>query len=187
MFSFLTARLQEVLLDHPELEVVRVLQGAHLVNTVELPCPVVVEDAVEGARVSVHVELVVLQAVHVHVLDDLLVSLGSVQLPEPRQDTRLKTFPHDLNCLVIKITGHFSNYDKNNYHFLLFCVNRTEIDSKSFKLFEDSITSNLDPPMLMVTFGFSALYRSMSAAVGGFECLGFLGKLGKAFSTCCNV
>ena len=83
MELYLAAGLQEVFVNHPELEVVSVVQGTHLVPAVQLPRAVVVEDAVEGARVSVEVELVVLEAVHVHQGEDLLVALGSVQLPEP--------------------------------------------------------------------------------------------------------
>ena len=84
MELYLAAGLQEVFINHPELEVVSVVQGTDLVYAVKLPGPVVVEDAVEGARVPVHVELVVSEGVHVHVLHDLLVGLGSVQLPQTR-------------------------------------------------------------------------------------------------------
>ena len=96
MKLYLAAGLQEVLVNHPELEVVSVVQGTHLVQAVQLARAVVVEDAVEGARVPVEVELVVPEAVHVHQGQDLLVALGSVQLPKPRQYSGLKSPPHYL-------------------------------------------------------------------------------------------
>ncbi len=54
------ADLDVVLVDHPELEIVEVVERADLVNDVEATCAVVAQDAVERHRISVKVVLVIL-------------------------------------------------------------------------------------------------------------------------------
>ena len=54
------ADLNVVLVNHPELEVVEVVEGADLVDYVETAGAVVAQDAVEGDRVPVKVVLVLL-------------------------------------------------------------------------------------------------------------------------------
>jgi hypothetical protein len=54
------ADLDVVLVNHPELEIVEVVEGADLVNDVEAACAVVAEYAVEGDWVAVKVVLILL-------------------------------------------------------------------------------------------------------------------------------
>jgi hypothetical protein len=54
------ADLDVVLVDHPELEIVEVVERADLVNDVEATCAVVAQDAVERHRIAVKVVLVIL-------------------------------------------------------------------------------------------------------------------------------
>jgi hypothetical protein len=54
------ADLDIVLVDHPELEIVEVVERADLVNDVEATCAVVAQDAVKRHRISVKVVLVIL-------------------------------------------------------------------------------------------------------------------------------
>jgi hypothetical protein len=77
----LAAGLQEDLINHPVLQVVAEGQHAHLINDVELPRAVEVEDGVEGARVAVEEVLVVHEAVGVAKAEDVVVGGGLHQLP----------------------------------------------------------------------------------------------------------
>ena len=66
------AHLQVQLLDLPELQVVREVEDADLVQDVEAVSSVEVEDAVEGGGVAVEVDLVLGQRIRVNLRECLL-------------------------------------------------------------------------------------------------------------------
>ena len=90
------ADLKIDLLDHPELQVLRKVQHAELVNDVKMIRSVKVQDRVEGERVTVEVDLIVSQGVGVHQLEDVLVRPGLGQHAEPGERPLLQHPPHDL-------------------------------------------------------------------------------------------